>query len=80
MQFNDGQFPRKALEEAVANQEAITPRLLEILEHAEQNIREIAEWAKEIKRKKREKSERKRARRKTDSQGWESGNLTGHST
>ena len=43
LQFNDGQFPRKALEEAVANQEAITPRLLEILEHAEQNIREIAE-------------------------------------
>ena len=40
----------------------------------------IEEWAKEIKRKKREKSERKRARRKTDSQGWESGNLTGHST
>jgi len=43
LQLNTGQFPRKAVEEAVANQAAITPGLLAILEWAEQNVQEIAD-------------------------------------
>lgn len=41
LEFNYGTFPRKAIEDAIANREKITPELLKIIEHAEQNVDEL---------------------------------------
>jgi hypothetical protein len=41
LEFNYGTFPRKAIEEAVANKERITPELLRIIEEASQNVQEL---------------------------------------
>jgi len=41
LEFNYGTFPGKAIEEAVANKERITPELLRIIEEASQNVQEL---------------------------------------
>jgi hypothetical protein len=41
--LNRGLFPRRALQEAVAQREGITPELLRILRETQENIREIAQ-------------------------------------
>lgn len=41
LEFSYSVFPRKAIEEAIAKREQITPELLKILEHAEQNVQEL---------------------------------------
>lgn len=41
--FEEGKFPRKALKEAIAQRETITPELLKILEWAKDHIEEIYE-------------------------------------
>ncbi len=43
LELYDGTFPRKALKEAIAKQEQITPALLKIIEHVTQNIEELQE-------------------------------------
>jgi hypothetical protein len=42
LEFNDGTFPRRALLEAMARKDSITPYLLDIVEDAAQNIDELA--------------------------------------
>ncbi len=46
LQFNTERFPRRAIQQAIANREAITPQLIEILEYVEQNIDEVYEQEK----------------------------------
>jgi hypothetical protein len=41
LEFNDGTFPRRALLEAMARKDSITPYLLDIVEDATQNIDEL---------------------------------------
>lgn len=41
LEFNRGTFPRNAVQEAIANQEQITPGLLDILKQARCNIQEL---------------------------------------
>lgn len=42
LEFNDGTFPRRALQEAMARKDSITPYLLDIVKDAAQNIDELA--------------------------------------
>jgi len=41
LKYNDGTFPRKALNEAINNQELIIPELLKIIEFTKDNIKEL---------------------------------------
>jgi len=43
LEVNRGRFPRKALEQAIENREAIIPELLRILQESKQNIQQVAE-------------------------------------
>jgi hypothetical protein len=43
LKFYDGTFPRRALEEAVARREQVTPVLLQILEEADHNVEDVYE-------------------------------------
>ncbi len=43
LEYHDGSFPRKALKEAIANKEQITPILLNILEESTANIEKLLE-------------------------------------
>ncbi len=43
LEFYDGTFPRRALEEAVARREQVTPVLLQILEEAAHNVEDVYE-------------------------------------
>ncbi|MDM8520582.1 DUF1186 domain-containing protein [Anaerolineales bacterium HSG6] len=46
LQINTRKFPREALKQAVLNQETITPKLLEIIDHDAENMEEIHEQKK----------------------------------
>ena len=46
LQYNEGRFPREALEAAIANKELIVPELLAILERAIENSAELVEQPK----------------------------------
>ena len=48
LQINTGKFPREALKQAILNKEAITPKLLEIIEHGARNIEELNEQERYI--------------------------------
>ena len=43
LEFYDGTFPHRALEEAVARREQVTPVLLQILEEAAHNVEDVYE-------------------------------------
>jgi hypothetical protein len=43
LEFNNGVFPRKAIEEAIARPEQITPELLKVLDHAAQNVQKLVD-------------------------------------
>ena len=43
LEVNEGTFPREAVAQAIAQREAITPELLQILEYAHENIEHLSE-------------------------------------
>ena len=43
LEFNDGTFPRSALEDAIIHRDSIIPKLLEIIERASQKAEELVE-------------------------------------
>jgi hypothetical protein len=41
LEYNDGTFPRSALQEAIANRQEITPALLDIIKDAKENVQRL---------------------------------------